>query len=356
MMEEIAMEPEEKPVPFNIIIEELLNEENPFPARSLYRLSDLPVEELTLLEQTWPTISLRRRQAVMEDIQEFNQQDFLVNFFEVGLLAVHDDDPQVRLMAVLVLSEYDDNELVPLLIQLAEQDQSMPVRAAAASALGYMVEKGELEELPASMLHQVESCLLNIYNGKDDETVRLRALESLGYSSRPEVESILKSAYQSEDTDWLVSSLLAMGRSYDSAWAGDILTAMKDIRLEVQIEAAKAAGELELEDARPALLEMLATDDANLRQVVAWSLSQIGGNNVREALEDLLETIEDEDEADFIETALENLEFTEDFALELIDIMDELGELDEDELADLLEDDESDALEGEDQDSEEKSE
>lgn len=345
------MEPEEKPVPFSQIIAELLNEDNPFPARSLYRLSDLPSDDLTLLEQTWQKISVRRRQAVMEDIQEFNQQDYLVNFFELGLLAVRDADPQVRLMAVLVLSEYDDDELAPLLVSLAENDPSTLVRAAATSALGYMVEKGELEELPASLLLQVENCLLNIYNSSEDKNLRLRAMESLGYSSRPEVEPILRTAYQSQDTDWLVSSLLAMGRSYDSTWAEDVLAAMQDTRIEVQVEAAKAAGELEVEDSRPILLEMLNSEDSNLRQVAVWSLSQIGGNNVRDALEDLLESVEDEDEADFIETALENLEFTEDFALELIDIMDELGELDDEELTELLEEDESDDLSGPNQDS-----
>ena len=42
-----------------------------------------------------------------------------------------------------------------------------------------------------------------------------------------------------------------------------------------------------------------------------WSLSQIGGDGVRSALESLLESTEDDEEANQIENALENLDFTE---------------------------------------------
>jgi hypothetical protein len=44
----------------------------------------------------------------------------------------------------------------------------------------------------------------------------------------------------------------------------------------------------------------------------AWSLSLIGGNNVREVLEKFIENVEDEDESDYFDLALENLQFTQD--------------------------------------------
>ena len=146
----------DKPTPFQHIIETLLDEKKPIPARYLYRLSDVEASELALLQQSWPKVSVRRRQAVAEDIQEFNQGDFLLNFYDFGLLAVVDPDPRVRLMAVLILAEYEDEELVPQMIQLSENDADMFVRAAAASALGNLVEMGELEELEQSSLNQVQ--------------------------------------------------------------------------------------------------------------------------------------------------------------------------------------------------------
>ena len=43
-----------------------------------------------------------------------------------------------------------------------------------------------------------------------------------------------------------------------------------------------------------------------------WSLSEIGGEDVRETLENLLEETEDEEAIELIENALDNLIFNED--------------------------------------------
>jgi HEAT repeat protein len=79
----------------------------------------------------------------------------------------------------------------------------------------------------------------------------------------------------------------------------------------VRAEAASAAGDLEIKAAVPTLLELLEDVDSDVRMAAIWSLSQIGGDRVRRALENMLETTEDEDEANQIDTALENLDFTE---------------------------------------------
>jgi len=86
----------------------------------------------------------------------------------------------------------------------------------------------------------------------------------------------------------------------------------------VQTGSVRAAGNLELAQASApllALLEIREDLDDEVYAATIWSLSQIGGENVRETLEQLAETIEDEDEQEYIERALENLEFTEDFGI-----------------------------------------
>ncbi len=55
--------------------------------------------------------------------------------------------------------------------------------------------------------------------------------------------------------------------------------------------------------------------DSGVFGALIWSLSQIGGEHVREALEELVEDAEDDTEIDYIESALENLEFTDNFTL-----------------------------------------
>jgi hypothetical protein len=81
-----------------------------------------------------------------------------------------------------------------------------------------------------------------------------------------------------------------------------------------------------------------------------WGLSQIGGEGVRHALENLLEMTDDEDEVDFIEQALDNLSFNED--LELFELMD-LEDVDEEIVSEDLFYYPEDALDTEDDDSDE---
>ena len=65
-----------------------------------------------------------------------------------------------------------------------------------------------------------------------------------------------------------------------------------------------------------------------------WALSQIGGDDARIYILNLIENTEDEDLIELLEDALENLDFNEElnkFDLLTLDEDDELDEVDEDE-------------------------
>ena len=53
-------------------------------------------------------------------------------------------------------------------------------------------------------------------------------------------------------------------------------------------------------------------EEGEITNAVIWSLSQIGGEDVRVYLENLLDQTKDEEQIEFLEEALENLSFTED--------------------------------------------
>jgi HEAT repeat protein len=96
--------------------------------------------------------------------------------------------------------------------------------------------------------------------------------------------------------------------------------------------AVEAAGELALKVAGPILLKMLSEEeDDDIINAAIWSLSQIGGEDVRTFLESLLDNLaEDDEQVAFLEEALDNLAFTEDldrFDLLAIDPDDDLLEL-----------------------------
>ena len=68
--------------------------------------------------------------------------------------------------------------------------------------------------------------------------------------------------------------------------------------------------------ARPLLLHLLDEEfDEAIAGAAVWSLSQIGGEDVRIYLQNLLDNAEDDDQAALLEEALDNLAFTEDMSM-----------------------------------------
>jgi HEAT repeat protein len=102
-----------------------------------------------------------------------------------------------------------------------------------------------------------------------------------------------------------------MGRSYNKRWKNQVLEMLESNHDVVLFEAVRASGELEISEAVPRLMELLKEDDWYVYMASIWSLSQIGGHGVEETLRELLDRAEDEEEATHLETALDNLAFTE---------------------------------------------
>lgn len=337
--------PSETPskIPFQEVIDALLNIDTPFPPRFLYRLSDLEAEELRQLAEIWPEIPVWRRRALMEDVETLGARDYLLSFESLARFAVQDEDPDVRIPAVRTLWEFENPDLIPIFIQLLQPEHLESVRAVAATALGQFVYKGELEEIPEQAYQKVQDQLLAAYHDSESALIKRRALEALSFSSREEVPVLIEAAYRMGDDEWLVSALFAMGRSANERWRPQVMK-MLDHRLPaVRAEAARAAGELEMQNAVPQLLDLLDDPNESVRMASIWSLSQTGGEGVRERLEALYEASDEEQELDYIESALDNLTFTEgvgmfklfdfsgmteddDFEDDLLDLMDQEDE------------------------------
>lgn len=300
-----------KDIPFHKVSEALLDTDTSLDPRYLYRLSDLSEEEIIALESVWPSIPLTRKQTLMEDIEELSSRDTLLSFVSFACLAVRDSNPQVRLLAVRTLWDYEDSELIPVFLDLLQTDDDTEVRAAAAGALGRFVYAGELDKIPSSKLSNIEEVLLEVVNSEDADSVRRSALESLGYSGREEVLQMINTAFASADKDWVASALFAMGRSANPSWIPHVLAKLEHPLPVVRCEAARAAGELEIADAAPLLVELLDDPDENTRYASIWSLSQIGGEGVRNILEELYEEAEEEADLYILESALDNLAFNE---------------------------------------------
>jgi HEAT repeat protein len=331
-----------KETPFQIVIDALLDEK-PFPPRYLRIFSDLDPANLKLLLQTWPSVPAARKLTLLEDLELLAETDTITNFEDLARALLTDQDAGVRIIAIRLLWECTDTKLVPVYLNILNNDESEAVRAAAATALGLFIYEGELEEIPANILHKVEESLLDAAQNAKATLVQRRAVESLGASSRDEVPPLIEAAYHRKDPDWVVSALFAMGRSCDKHWEKHVLSRLHSQDDDIRSEAVHSAGELEIGSAREALFDLLADEeDVEIRRIIIWALSKIGGEGVRPRLEELLEIEPDEEEADFIDEALENLSFTEDLA--------KFDMLDVDPAEDLIE---ADFFDGDEEDDEE---
>ncbi len=309
-------------VPFSQVTQALLDEATPFPARYLHHFSDLEPADLKSVLEVWPQVSLRRKLALLEDLENLAEADTLTSFDDLARALLADPEAGVRIYAIRLLWECQDVKLVPAFLDILNGDEDNEARATAASALGLFIYAGEVEEIPAETLHEVEENLLAAAQTGATALVRRRALEALGASSREEVPPLIETAYRRKEADWIVSALFAMGRSSNEQWEKYVLAQLLNQDENIRSEAIRAAGKLGMGAARTPLLDLLEDEeDLEMRREIVWALSEIGGEGVRAKLEELLDIEADEDEVDFLEEALENLFFTEDLnQFNLLDI------------------------------------
>jgi hypothetical protein len=320
---------------FSEVKDALLNNNAPFPPQFIYFFSDISQGDLEKMAFVWPEVWLERRRGLLEDMENMAEADTLLYFDDFARTCLGDADPVARATAIRLLWQSENESLVPLLLNLLKEDPEAIVRAAAATGLGGFVYLGELDELKQTTYEKIVQTLINVYLGPEDVLVRRRALEALGYASHPDVPGFIQTAYDTNDEEWLQSTLFAMGRTCNRRWANSILRMFNHPDPEVRYEAVRAAGELEIEDARENLFDLLeeGTDDDEMYYAAIWSLTKIGGSGVRELIEDALDETDDAEELNFLEEALENLNFTE--QVQHFDLM----SFDEDEFNDLFDDD-----------------
>jgi HEAT repeat protein len=319
---------------FQTILDSLLDSKKEFPRRYLNQFSDMGTLELQTLQDIWPRVGLSRKLSLLEELESLAEEDTLVSFDDFARPLLNDPDADVRIHALRLLNESEDVKLIPLILRLLKHDTDVSVRAESAAALGNFVALGELDELPAEAYSQVQAGLLEAAHGEDETRVKRHALESLGFSSDEEVVKLIESALNRRDSEWQTSALTAIGRSADDRWEEEVLLGLTDADTHVRMAAVQAAGNLALKSARTILLRMLEEEDDedDVISSVIWSLSQIGGEDVRTYLENLLDQTEDEEQVEFLEEALDNLSFTEDLdRFELMSINpDEFDEFEDD--------------------------
>jgi HEAT repeat protein len=295
---------------FQRVLDDISDEGRSLPVSRLYMLSDLRPEELKLFAERWPAVSAARRRHVIGTMVEIAEANFTVDFNSVFRLGLADEDAQVRAHAVDGLWEDRSPDLVDTLLDLLYSDPSIIVRAAAAAGLGRFVLMAELEELEDELGHNVLQGLRNVIEDTNEALEpRRRAVEAISYSGQVDVSALIEEAYEHPAEKMRVSAIFSMGRSADPSWGSIVIRELGSPNIEMRFEAARSCGELELREAVPTLIRMIAASDREVQQAAISALGKIGGREARRALRLCCES-EDEIIATAGGDALSELELT----------------------------------------------
>lgn len=327
-------------ITFQSVLDHLLDSKKEIPQNQLSYYSDLDPKSLRLFLDVWKSVKPERKLLLLNTLLTHLDSDTLVSYEEIGKALLKDADSEIRALAIGLLAESNDPKLVDPLLNIFLNDADLAPRIEAATLLGEFILLGELESLDATVQREIEDALISVIRREDNPALRRKALESLGYSSREELLNVIETAFQRSDPAWTASALKAMGRSHDNVWNESVISKLLDYDARIRFAAAEAAGELGIQEASPIMLQMLEDEeeDDDVVSAAIWALSQIGGEDARIYILNLLENTEDEALIEFLEDAIENLDFNED--LNKFDIL----SLDEDDLdldaVDELEEDE----------------
>lgn len=272
----------------------------------IYGLSQLDEVGIKRLAPIWTALDGQYRRTLMHELVEASETNFELDYREFGHFALGDADAEVRAAAIDLLWEDESLVLMRRLIRLVVDDESTEVRAAAASALGRFVLLGELGDLPEDQTVAAQDVIVDVLNNpSEDIDVRRRALEAIGNCSLDLVEDAIRDGYDHPDRRMQISAVFAMGRSFDEQWSDIVLHELQSEDGEMRYEAARAAGELELEQAVQPLSLLAMEDDREIKEVAIWSLGEIASKEATRTLEllatdakragddELLEAIED---------------------------------------------------------------
>ena len=275
-------------------------------------LSGLSPEETADFKRSWPYVPHERRHQVLEMLVELSEDNLDLDFSGVFAVSLEDPYDLVREKAVRGLADYEDRTLIQPLVARLNEDPSPEVRAAAAASLGGFAVLARDGKLIPRDAEKVRLALIEAARRRSgDLEGRRRAIEAAAHFDGPDVDEIIRAAYQSGDAKLRLSSIFAMGQSSNARWLPTVLDEVDHEDAAVRYEAAVATGRLGEEDTAPALIKLIEDDDHQVQLAGVRALGAVGGGLAKRALLKCVE-LGDEILAEAAQEAIGNFEFDED--------------------------------------------
>jgi len=293
----------------------LLDENKPFDLQFLQFFSDISYDDLKKVKKVWSKVTQQRKVSLLQELENLMRIDTLISCDDFGVFALDDEDPVIKSQAINLLWECVDQNLATRFMSLLLEDKDPALSASAASGLGKFVLLGELDEIPKDLWKKIQNTLVEKYVSTSNQQLKQSILESLGYISSPQINDFITEAIKRPEKEWVLSALFAISRSANENWSKIILKKLDDLDPDVQLEAIKAAGELEIADAKETIIELLesSSPEEEIHLQAIWSLSMIGGNDIQVLFQKMIDSSDSEKEAAMLEMAMDNLELTNSF-------------------------------------------
>ena len=299
---------------FSDILSELRENNRELTYKEIQSFSDLSEENLAQFRQTWNLLSNKRKEMFFELLLVEFMSNTLMDFSEIALIGLNDEDPIIRRGSLKLLMDNRKSYFLDQLISISKQDPDTEVRLDAISTLGYFLMDMETAERGKNKAKKVLKALESLMESPDKLT-RLRVMEALAYVDHTAIVPLVYASLTSNIDTEIASGLRAVQNSLNQRWAANVIENLDHPNPDVQYEAIKAVGELQLKRARNRILRLLAQFDQlddDILDATILTASQLGGNQVREMIEMIEEVFEDEEDmVDLFEEAKSNLELVD---------------------------------------------
>lgn len=284
-------------------------------ATVVYGLSDLSASERQAVAVDWRRLASESRRRILRSLLEASEAMFEMNYREIALLGLNDEDGSVRVAAIELLWTDETVETMRRLLALAADDRDSFVRAAALKELGRFILLGEYGDIPDEVAKEAQLLTLRIHkDGSEPLEARRRALEALSNSSHPEVERLIRKAYADGNHDLKISAIFAMGRTCSKVWRDILMEELDSSDNELVYEAVTACGQIQLQESVRRVGQLVTSEDREIQLAAIWALGEIGGKHAFDILTSLEEIVDDEEASAVVDEALDTAGFSRTFA------------------------------------------
>ena len=191
-----------------------------FAYGQLAAFSDLSRERLRQVEAGWSKIEVATRRRLIAEAIELAEENVQYQFGRLCRFALSDPDAEVRQLAITGLWEDESDSLLRELIDVARQDESSDVRAAAVALVGDAIERLKEHDPEVDALDAISALILEYAEDERQPTlVRRRAVEAVGALDQDNrTREAILNAFEHGDQTLEAGALVAMGRSLEGRW------------------------------------------------------------------------------------------------------------------------------------------